>query len=326
MKDKATYINPGPESTDADIGLPVVPESSLPDVMSLVPAGMDPNKWLKLLEDALDFQTRMHEVLIKKINVDTDIVVLGGKGQEVVCITKNLAYKWLNLVGGQLRYPRDNKGMPVVVKHTGEDELGKWYGYEAFAEFVSPTGKVSPGTALVTTRHKFFGREGIWEYDKVQKKRVRTGTKLKDVSEIPEEDVRAAAVTMAEKAAIKKGLGMTAFTAEQLTRMGIDPANLKGYTFAAGNKGGGGHTGQSRGGRSQSRSSQSKDSKGIKPDDPISDEVRTGILQYQAEQKLTDAQVMAILGGMGHEKLTELKYKELEGFREQMKVLAIEKV
>jgi len=315
-------------------------ETAMVPGTDFIPA--DPDAYLARIEVGLDFINKLHMIITKMMNPLTDLVALGTGNKQVISLTKRGYYKIVNLIGGQITYPRDAQGFPLVKKNEGQDEQGKWYGYEAFATFTRADGRVFEGSAMITSRHKFFGKVSTWENK--GGRNVKTGTKLKDLADIEEQDVRTAALTYAEKSAVRKGVGLTSFTIEELENAGVDVKKIPGYKFES--KSGYGQGGGSRGsqGGTQKKQGQKKEPKKepaqkpknepapedppteAKPTDPINGERRTAIMLAQKKNNITDDEMKKILGELGFEKLSEVRNQDLESLRQAMKDMALSKL
>lgn len=266
----------------------------------------DPGKYLEEMENALDFQKRFHLILLKTANPETDLVAIGGRGKEIICPTKSCRFKWMQLAGGQLVFPRDHNGDPRLRRISLKDSKGgEYYGYEAYATFVRKDGRCFDGSALITSRHKFFGKESVYEDGH------KVGSRLKEQEDVEEESVRQAAISYAQSRAIDAGLGITKVTVSQLQEAGIDVGKISGYTFSG----------------SSGKSGSSSGSSGKKaPERLIDSETKTKILEFCKENNITDKELLRVLGGMGYERLPQLKHKDLKKLRDELNDLVSEKI
>lgn len=333
------------EVVEGDV-TPVMPEET-----AVVPGTdfipVDPDKYLERIQQGLDFLLRLHKIMYSYLNPLTDLTAIGSGDRKQIRLTKHGVYKLVQLVGGQIKFLRGSDGFPMVKKHTGEDENGKWYGFEAFAQFIRSDGRVFEGSSLITSRHKFLGKESIWETKviKGKERNIRTGSKLKDLKDIEETDVRKSAITFAEKAAVTKGLGLSVFTTEQLREEGLEVDKIPGWTFEEKRKLAY-ESGSSKGSSGTKSSSQKKEpapsTKKKKPETepeqkdepegkldsekPISAERKTAIMEQQQKHSITDKEMKAILGTLGYEKLSEIRNKDCEALRLAMKEAALAKL
>ena len=267
----------------------------------------DEKAFFEKIEKALAVEQKFHLIMLKAANPEIDLKAFGPPGKEVVCTTKDFDFRWAARSGGEIIHPRDRDGNALVLKHILTDSKGKqYYGYSATVRFVRSDKRKFDGNALVTSRDKFFGREYGHQ---------------KDEEKIVEKDVRGAAITQATKKAIRMGLGITRFTLKQLEEAGIDTSKIEGYTFRD-------KSGRSPQGKSFSSSKGSSPGSGKNNlgDHLIDSAKKTEVLGYCQEKKISDSELLKILGSLGYERLPQLKQKDLPKLTKALADLAEDKI
>lgn len=159
---------------------------------------------------------RIHVLLYKRANAETDIVRVAG----VPRFTKWFARLCFRVVGGTLEYVKDERGEPLVVRNDYEDENGKYYAYTAYAKYKAPfdSGFVE-ASGSCSSRAPFFG--------------IADGD-IKATSDVNEDNVRKAALSDCFKQAVFTGLGLRQPTTEDLVKYGISLDASKSVDFTSG--------------------------------------------------------------------------------------------
>lgn len=271
MEEKEFYGNDEIEVGD-EVGADLIPATpNLPN---------DPIAYIAQVEKWMEFLQKLHKVFYKSLNPKTDLCFLGSGDKHIVHLTKRGLERLLSISGGEIRVPKDDKGFPLVRLMQGEDERGKWFAYEAAATFIRGDGKVFDASYMVSSRNKFFG--------------IAYG-KDKEITQILPDYVREAAIGWAIKKAVARGLGISAFTLDELKEFGVKVEQISGYSFEQ----------------------PTKKTEQPKSDEPerINNKHIAGINKWCAENNVNDATLILALREIGYERLVDLPVSKLGSFK-----------
>lgn len=271
MEEKEFYGNDEIEVGD-EVGADLIPATpNLPN---------DPIAYIAQVEKWMEFLQKLHKVFYKSLNPKTDLCFLGSGDKHIVHLTKRGLERLLSISGGEIRVPKDDKGFPLVRLMQGEDERGKWFAYEAAATFIRGDGKVFDASYMVSSRNKFFG--------------IAYG-KDKEITQILPDYVREAAIGWAIKKAVARGLGISAFTLDELKEFGVKVEQISGYSYEQ----------------------PAKKTEQLKSNEPerINNKHIAGINKWCTENNVNDATLISALNEIGYERLVDLPVSKLGQFK-----------
>lgn len=166
------------------------------------------------VEKRCELMERFHAVIQKKIKPDRDIDKIGDKYRR----NMNFARICYGVVGGDFIYFKKEDGSPKIDKELCRDGSGEYYIYKVFGYWIMPGGRKTEGVGLVTSRDSFFGK---------------ANGDFKDIAQVDEGNIMAAAITECFKNCIFTGLGFPKdLTEDDLKTFGIDATKVQtGHQF-----------------------------------------------------------------------------------------------
>lgn len=167
----------------------------------------------KDMEQRIVLVDRIHTMIQKQINPETDISKMGNKCRRTI----NFARKCYRIVGGSIEWATYPSGLKYV-RESMQDEQGSWYAITVSCTYVTPWGERVECFKRLTSREPFFG--------------VEDGKPMEG-SDVNESDIVEMAVTEAFKGAVFTALGFPKdISADEAKRFGLDTSKASGHDFS----------------------------------------------------------------------------------------------
>ncbi len=190
-------------------------------------AKLDLAQVTKDMEQRVALVERIHAIIQKQINPETDIVKMGNKFRRTI----NFARKCYRMVGGSIEYQTYANGLKYF-RESMQDEQGPWFAVTVSCVYSTPWGEKVEAFKRMTSREDFLGV---------------TGGEYREASDVCETDIVEMAVTEAFKTVVFTALGLPKdISASELSKFGVQSAGASGHTFAGAQGAQGGNKAESQ--------------------------------------------------------------------------------
>lgn len=154
---------------------------------------------------------RIHTIIQKSINPDTDIKRIGDKYRRTI----NFARKCFRVLGGTIKWQTYPNGLKYL-RQSHRDEGGDWFSIDVSATYSTPWGEDVEVFKHITSRDAFLGEQNDDD----------------GPEDVNEQNLVEKAVTEAFKSVVFTALGLPKdISPDELTKFGVNGARAGGHTF-----------------------------------------------------------------------------------------------